>query len=37
MLKGTISFAVVLVLCAGLYAQDHPEISVWQRLVIRCG
>ena len=26
MLKGTISFAVVLVLCAGLYAQDHPKI-----------
>ena len=27
MLKGTISFAVVLVLCTGLYAQDHPYIS----------
>ena len=26
MLKRTISFAVVLVLCAGLYAQDHPTI-----------
>ncbi|MEE2710665.1 MAG: hypothetical protein VYA69_13835 [Gemmatimonadota bacterium] len=27
MLKGTISFAVVLVLCAGLYAQGNPENS----------
>ena len=27
MLKRTISFAVVLVLCAGLYAQDHPNTS----------
>ena len=27
MLKRTISFSVVLVLCAGLYAQDHPNTS----------
>ena len=27
MLKRTISFAVALVLCAGLYAQDNPNIS----------
>ena len=28
MLKRTISFSVVLVLCAGLYAQDHPKNSI---------
>ena len=27
MLKRTISFSVALVLCAGLYAQDHPNTS----------
>ena len=26
MLKRTISFSVALVLCAGLYAQDNPNI-----------
>ena len=26
MLKGTFSFTLLLVLCTGLYAQDHVEV-----------